>query len=235
MEHAPTVPVTGRSSAYFSRETFRFLRDLKRNNDREWYAANRARYEEHVKAPALRLIEDFAPELAKISARFAATPRSLYRLHRDTRFAKDKSPFKTYAGIHFRHERAKDAHAPGFYLHVEPESVFAGVGIWRPESDALRRIREHIVERPDAWKRASRAKAFVARFELTGDRLSRPTKGFDPGHPLIEDLKWKDYIGVATLAEDFTHEATLPVELAGMFAAATPFMRFLCDALGVPF
>jgi uncharacterized protein (TIGR02453 family) len=235
MERAPTVPVTGRSFAYFSRETFRFLRDLKQNNDREWYAANKIRYEEHVKAPALRLIDDFAPELAEISTRFAATPRSLYRLHRDTRFAKDKSPFKTSAGIHLRHEQAKDSHAPGFYLHVEPGSVFAGVGIWHPESDALRRIREHIVERPNAWKRASRAKAFRARFELAGDRLSRPPRGFDPNDPLIEDLEWKDYIGVATLSEGFTHTAALPVELAGMFATATPFMRFLCDALGVPF
>lgn len=138
--------------AYFSAETFRFLGELAENNDRAWYAANKARYEEHVKAPApaLALIEDFAPRLGRISSRFSATPRSLYRLHRDTRFSKNKSPFKTHAGIHFRHERAKDAHAPGFYLHVEPRNVFAGVGIWHPESDALRRIREHIVEHPEA-------------------------------------------------------------------------------------
>ncbi|MGE0158086.1 MAG: DUF2461 domain-containing protein [Gemmatimonadales bacterium] len=227
--------MTPRPPACFSRETFRFLGDLKQNNDRAWYAANKARYDEHVKSPALALIEDFGPRLAKISPRFAATPRSLYRLHRDTRFAKDKSPFKTHAGIHFRHERARDAHAPGFYLHVEPGNVFAGVGIWHPEPDALRRIREHIVERPDAWKRASRAKAFASRFELAGDRLSRPPKGFDPGHPLIEDLKWKDYIGVATLDERFAREPALPAALATLYRNATPFMRFLCEALGVPF
>jgi uncharacterized protein (TIGR02453 family) len=222
-------------SAYFSQQTFRFLRDLAANNDRAWFAANKSRYDEHVKAPALKLIEDFAPRLEKISARFAATPRSLYRLHRDTRFSKDKSPYKTYAGIHFRHERAKDAHAPGFYLHVEPGSVFAGVGIWHPESDALRRIREHIVERPDGWKRASRAKSFTSTFELAGDRLTRPPKGFDPTSGLIEDLKWKDYIGVATLDERFVRGDALPAELAETFAAGTPLMRFLCDALDVSF
>jgi len=222
-------------SAYFSQQTFRFLRDLAENNDRAWFADNKSRYDEHVKAPALALIEDFAPRLKKISPRFAATPRSLYRLHRDTRFSKDKSPYKTYAGIHFRHERAKDAHAPGFYLHIEPGSVFAGVGIWHPESDALRRIREHIVEHPDAWKRASRAKGFASRFELDGDRLTRPPKGFDPSSGLIEDLKWKDYIGVATLDERFVRGEALPAQLAETFAAGTPLMRFLCEALDVSF
>ena len=222
-------------STYFSEKTFRFLRNLAENNDRAWFAANKSGYDENVKAPALALIEDFAPRLKKISPRFAATPRSLYRLHRDTRFSKDKSPYKTYAGIHFRHERAKDAHAPGFYLHVEPGSVFAGVGIWHPEPDALRRIREHIVEHPDAWKRATRAKGFTSTFELAGDRLTRPPKGFDPTSGLIEDLKWKDYIGVATLDERFARRPTLPAELAETFAAGTPFMRFLCDALDVPF
>jgi uncharacterized protein (TIGR02453 family) len=222
-------------SAYFSQQTFGFLRDLAENNDRSWFAANKSRYDEHVKAPALRLIEDFAPRLKKISPRFAATPRSLYRLHRDTRFSKDKSPYKTYAGIHFRHERAKDAHAPGFYLHVEPGSVFAGVGIWHPDPEALRCIREHIVERPDAWGRASRAKGFTSTFELSGDRLTRPPKGFDPANASIEDLKWKDYIGVATLGERFVRGAALPADLADTFAAGTPFMRFLCDALDVSF
>ena len=221
--------------SYFSTETFRFLHDLAQNNDRAWFMANKPRYEVHVKAPALALIEDFAPRLAKISPRFAATPRSLYRIHRDTRFSKDKSPYKTYTGIHFRHERAKDAHAPGFYLHVEPGNVFAGVGIWHPDPDALRRIREHIVARPDAWKRASRGRAFRAEFELAGDRLTRPPKGFDPEHALIEDLGWKDYVGLATLDERVVRRSTLPADLAETFAAGTSLMRFLCSALDVPF
>lgn len=221
--------------ACFSNETFLFLKDLQRNNERAWFTANKARYEEHLKAPALRLIEDVAPALRKISARFVATPRSLYRIHRDTRFAKDKSPYKTYAGIHFRHERAKDAHAPGFYFHVEPGNVFAGVGIWHPDAPTLRRIREDIVERPDAWKRASRAKGFTAAFELAGDRLARPPKGFDPEHPLLEDLKRKDYIGLATLDERFALGSKLPKDLAELFTAGKPLMRFLCEALDVPF
>ena len=219
----------------FTPDTFRFLKDLKKNNDREWFAANKKRYEEQLKDPALRVIAAFAPELKKISPHFMATPRSLFRIHRDTRFAKDKSPYKTHIGLHFRHDRAKDAHAPGYYLHIEPGGVFLGVGIWHPEGGPLRAIRERIVEDPAGWKRASRAKAFTTAFELSGDRLKRPPKDFDPEHPLIEDLKWKDYIGIAERPDSFVTDAGLPKALAKTFAAGTPFMRFLCDALSVPF
>jgi uncharacterized protein (TIGR02453 family) len=164
-----------------------------------------------------------------------ATPRSLFRIHRDTRFSKDKSPYKTHVGIHFRHDRSKDAHAPGYYLHIEPGSVFAGVGIWHPDAGALRRIRERIIEDPAGWRRASGAKRFTSTFDMAGDRLKRPPKGFDPGHPLIEDLKWKDYIGIVELDDDFVTRAGLPERLARIFAAGTPLMGFLCEALDVPF
>lgn len=220
---------------YFSRETFRFLRDLKKNNERAWFTENRARYEEHVKEPALRVIEGFAPSLKKLSPHFLATPRSLFRIHRDTRFAKDKSPFKTHVGLHFRHDRSRDVHAPGYYLHIEPGNVFAGVGIWHPEAPALGAIRQHIVDEPQAWKRGSRAKSFTDTFDVDGDRLARPPKGFAPDHPLIEDLKWKDYIGIAEFDESFATGPDLLAQLAVVFKAGTPFMRFLCESLDVPF
>lgn len=220
---------------HFGAETLRFLSDLAKNNNRSWFADNKERYETVVKDPALRLIADFAPELKKISAHFKATPRSLYRIYRDTRFSKEKIPYKTHLGIHFRHDRARDAHAPGYYLHIEPGTVFAGVGIWHPDSSALKQIRDAIVEDPAGWKRASRAKSFTGTFELAGDRLKRAPKGFDPEHPMIEDLKWKDYIGVVDLDEAFVTKGDLTKRLAKTFAAGSPLMRFLCGALDVPF
>ena len=221
--------------AHFSPHTLRFIRDLKKNNERAWFVANKDRYEEAVRDPALRFIADFAPKLAKLSPHFMATPRSLFRIHRDTRFSKDKSPYKTHVGIHFRHDRAKDAHAPGYYLHIEPKSVFAGVGIWHPEAGALRLIRQRIVEEPAAWKRATTAKTFTGTFELAGDRLKRPPKGFDLDHPFVEDLKRKDFIGIVELDDAFVTKRDLPERLARTFAAGTPLMRLLCDALDVPF
>jgi uncharacterized protein (TIGR02453 family) len=123
---------------YFTPSLFTFLRELAENNNREWFQDNKSRYEQHVKDPALRLIADFGPRLKKISPHFRADPRavggSLFRIHRDTRFSKDKSPYKTHTGIQFRHELGKDAYAPGFYLHLEPGQVFCGVGSWHSGS-----------------------------------------------------------------------------------------------------
>jgi uncharacterized protein (TIGR02453 family) len=222
-------------TTYFGRETFRFLRDLADNNDREWFAANRARYEARVRDPALRFIQDFAAELGELSGHFQAGPRALFRIHRDTRFSKDKSPYKSYTGIQFRHDRAKDVHAPGYYLHIEPGGVFAGLGIWRPDGASLRAIRERIVEKPADWKRAMRAKRFRETFNLQGDRLKRPPRGFDAEHPLIDDLRWKDFIAIRNLPQSFVTGAEFPKELAALFRSGSPFMRFLCDAVGVPF
>ena len=146
-----TKPAARRStSAHFSPELFRFLRQLKRNNRRDWFEKNKPRYIEYVRDPLLQFIEDYAPRLHTISPYLVADPKpvggSMFRIYRDVRFSKDKTPYKTSAGIHFRHEQSKDAHAPGFYLHVAPGEIFVALGIWHPASEALREIREHIAE-----------------------------------------------------------------------------------------
>lgn len=220
---------------YFTNASFQFLKDLKANNDRDWFVENKPRYEAQVKEPALRLIEDFGPHLKKLSPHFMATPRSLFRIYRDTRFSKDKTPYKTATGIHFRHDQAKDAYAPGFYFHVEPGEVFVALGIWHPQSPALRMIRDHIVEDPAGWKRASRGKRFTESFTLEGESLKRAPKGIDPEHPLIDDLRRKDFIGVKSVSQSFATSADLPAELATHFRAGVPLVRYLCNALGVPF
>ncbi|MDE0473152.1 MAG: DUF2461 domain-containing protein [Gammaproteobacteria bacterium] len=223
--------------AYFTPATFDFLTELAANNNRDWFAANKPRYEGDVKAPALRFISDFGSHLARIGPRFRADPRanggSLFRIYRDTRFSRDKSPYKTHTGIHFRHEAAKDAHAPGFYLHLEPGRVFVGCGIWRPGGPALRKIREAIDQDPDAWLRASRDEGFRAAFELEGDSLIRAPKGFSVDHPLIVDLRRKDFIGVAHLSEEAVASEGFLEMFAGLCRDAVPFQHWLCGALGV--
>jgi uncharacterized protein (TIGR02453 family) len=126
-------------------------------------------------------------------------------------------------------------HAPVYYLHIQPRGVFAALGIWHPDPASLHAIRERIAEKPAAWKRASRDRKLLGAFELQGDRLRRVPKGFDPGHALVEDLMWKDFIAVKELPDSFLTGADLPRRLAGLYAAGTPYMRFLCDAVGVPF
>ena len=223
---------------HFTPATFSFLTELAANNNREWFRANKSRYDGDVKEPALRFISDSAPHLAQISSRFRADPRanggSLFRIYRDTRFSNDKRPYKTHTGIHFRHEAAKDAHAPGFYLHLQPGSVFAGVGIWRPGGQTLRSIREAIDEDPDAWLRVSRDPRFRAWFELSGDSLIRAPKGFKIDHPLIKDLRRKDFIGVAHLSESTVLSHDFLTRFAGLCSDGAPLQRWLCGAIGVP-
>ena len=153
----------------------------------------------------------FGPKLQSISEHFVADTRtnggSMFRIYRDVRFSKDKSPYKTQAAAHFRHEVGKSAHAPGFYLHLAPDEVFAGVGLWQPDSATLGRIRNRIASNPQRWERASKDPAFLDAFELTGRSLKRPPKGFDADHPCIEDLKRKDHIAACMFDEE---EATSP-------------------------
>jgi uncharacterized protein (TIGR02453 family) len=227
------------TQASFGPELLSFLTDLRANNNREWFAANKDRYEEDLVEPALAFINAFAPRLEKISPHFRADARpsggSLFRIYRDTRFSKDKTPYKTNLGIHFRHERSKNAYAPGFYLHIGPDEVFAGGGIWHPDTEAATRIREAIVADPDRWKRATRGRAFASRLELGGDSLKRVPRWADPEHPLVEDLRRKDFFAWARLSGDDVVAPGLLDEYARICRAAAPLMQFLCDALEVPY
>jgi uncharacterized protein (TIGR02453 family) len=223
----------------FSPRLFTFLRDLAANNDREWFAANKARYVADVQEPALAFIEDVGPRLVDVSPHFVAEPRtvggSLFRIYRDTRFSKDKTPYKTHVGIQLRHDRAKDAHAPGFYLHLEPGSVFMGCGTWRPDAETLRAIRTAIASDGARWQAIVGDPAFSGRFRLAGDALKRPPAGFDPDHPLIDDLKRKDFIAVTDLAQTDVTSRGFLTQFMHLSAQSSDFMRFLCDGARVPF
>lgn len=219
-------------SKAFDRELFVYLQDLAANNDRVWFNDNKKRYELTVKEPALDFIESFRPRLAELSPNFEANARvvggSLFRINRDTRFAKDKTPYKTHTGLHFRHERAKDAHAPGFYLHLEPRNSFMGAGLWRPEPKVARQIREYIAEHRDRW---TTVVADLGPFALAGDSLKRPPRGFDPTDALIDDLKRKDFMVTASLTQkDITSSAFLDT-FDQRCRQTLPFVAFLCDAL----
>jgi uncharacterized protein (TIGR02453 family) len=226
-------------TTHFTPATYAFLRDLAANNDREWFKSNKDRYVEKVQEPALEFISDFGPRLAKISPHFTADARvvggSLFRIHRDTRFAKDKTPFKENTGVQFRHEAARDAHAPGYYLHLQPGGTFMGVGLWRPETAVAHRIREHIAENPKEWRQAAHGRRFAEVFSLEGDSLVRAPKGFDPEHPFVSDLKRKDFIATTRLSQRAVTSDGFIDEYARLCRTATPFMRFLCEAVGVRF
>ena len=226
-------------ASYFTPATFKFLSQLATHNEREWFQANKARYIEVVQEPALRFIVDFAPKLAGISEHLVADARpqggSLYRIYRDTRFSKDKTPYKTNVAMRFGHGAGLGIHAPGLYLQIEPGNSYAGAGLWRPETALARTVREAIVSDPAGWEKAAHNKAFLKRFTLDGDSLARPPQGFDPNHPFVEDLKRKDFVAGASLEDALVTSDRLLPEYTAMSKAAAPFLGFLTGAVGLEF
>lgn len=227
---------------YFSRGVFEFLNELEANNEKPWWDANKQRYIEVIREPALEFINDFGDRLGKISPHFVADSRtvggSLMRPYRDTRFSKDKTPYKTNVGIQFRHELGKDVHAPGFYLHLEPKASFAGVGLWRPETPSARSIRQAINDDPTGWKKAAKSKTFTDVWSIDleeDDLLKRVPKEFDPDHPYPDDLKQKSFIAGTRLTQAKVTSAGFDADLAALYKKASNYTAFLCSAIGVPF
>lgn len=223
----------------FPEDFFRFFEDLEQNNERAWFNENKARYYESVVNPTSEFIVAMAPRLKKISPHYIANPKphggSMFRIYRDTRFSRDKTPYKTHAGVQFRHEAGKDAHAPGFYLHLAPAEVFFGGGVWMPPNPVLNRVRDHIVDNAQSWSRIRNTKAIVASGGIRGDSLKRPPRGFDPQHRHVEDLKKKSfYVATGVPAEAVLGPGFIEQVTDG-FKLAAPMMRFINDALDLPF
>ncbi len=223
----------------FAKSTFAFLDELAANNSRAWFEENKSRYESLVREPALDFIEAMEPALKTFAPSFRAEPRkvggSLMRVFRDTRFSRDKTPYKTNIGIQFRHALGKDVHAPGFYVHIATDECFFGAGCWHPEADALGKIRDLVVQKPEKWFAARNNKKFTSQWELTGDSLTRPPRGYAADHIAIEDIKRKDFVALAPLSiKEVTGKGL--VELAEKrFTESVPLMKFLCEALEVQY
>jgi uncharacterized protein (TIGR02453 family) len=226
--------VTTAEAPSFSPELFAFLRELNEHNDRQWFNANKDRYERELKEPALAFIEDLGHRLPRVAPHLTADQRSLFRIYRDTRFSKDKTPYKTHVGIYFRHARSAEADTGGMYLHLEPRHVFLGAGIWHPGSPALKRIRDAIVAHPDAWRAALAAVEPEWRLG-DGESLKRAPAGYSPDHPLIEDIKRKSFAILSPLTQREVTASGFLDTCETRAEQARPFMEFLCAALGVEY
>jgi uncharacterized protein (TIGR02453 family) len=219
--------------AHFNPELFTFLKQLRKNNNREWFHTNKERYESVVRDPFLRFIADLSFRLDEISPHLEADPRpvggSMFRIYRDVRFSKDQSPYKTHAGAHFPHIDAdKNVHVPGFYLHLEPGGCFAAAGVWHPDSTTLKRIRAAIVERPTVWEAVRRSK-----LRIEGRTLARPPKGYDAQHPFIEDLKRQDFVSSIAFSDAQVCHPRFLSDFVAACKKMNPLMKFLTKALGL--
>ncbi|MDQ6982744.1 MAG: DUF2461 domain-containing protein [Mariprofundus sp.] len=224
---------------HFSLSTFAFLEELAANNNRDWFSDHKQHYDNEVRAPALAFIEAVGERLPGFAPHFLADSRktggSLMRVYRDTRFSRDKTPYKTNIGIQFRHEAGKDIHAPGYYVHISAVECFVGIGIWHPPPNALTAIRKAIVDKPQVWSKTRNDEQFNRWFSLSGNSLKTAPRGFDKAHPLLDDLKRKDFIGIGNLAPALVEQQDFSNIVCDYFTVGTSFMRFLCSALRLPF
>ncbi len=221
------------TQAYFTPRLFQFLRDLKAHNTRGWFEENKDRYEADVKGPMLQFITDLGPHLRKISPHLSADPRpaggSMFRIHRDIRFSRDKSPYKTNIGAHFSHLRGgRDAHAPGYYLHLEPGRSMGGGGLWHPDAPALKKVRDRIVQQSRAWK------TIRSRLDVDGEALKRVPPGYDPAHPFAEDLKLKDFYTMVEFSEREACGKDFMDRFVGACRTTSPLLEFLAGGVGLP-
>jgi uncharacterized protein (TIGR02453 family) len=218
---------------------FDFLRELSANNDRDWFTDNKARYQSDVLDPAVELVRQLEKPLARVAPMLAAVPKrsggSILRIYRDTRFGKDKTPYKTNVGISLKHQAGDDIHAPGAYLHLDPQETFIGAGCWRPERQSLASIRAAIDSDSKSWLKAKRDKKFAGRFKLTGESLKTSPRDFPSDHPMIEDLRRIDFIAIAHWTEADWVRNDVVDRIISDIKAARPLMNFLCNALAVPY
>ena len=216
-----------------------FLDELAQNNNREWFKEHKGDYESHVVDPVLDFIRAMQPRLMEISPHLMVEAKkvggSMFRIYRDTRFSKDKTPYKTHVGIRFPHREFKQRAGPGLYMHISSQNAYLATGVWHPESHALAKIRAKIDEDRRGWLKARDNKEFRKLYKLTGDRLKGAPRGYKKDHPLIDDLRRKDFVGVRELPVNDLFEKGLPDKLAKSYRTTRPLLQFLAEALEVPF
>lgn len=215
-----------------AKETVDFLKKLDKNNNRDWFNANKDAF---VKANdnVIAVTEDLLGRIAKFDLLVSGIdPKScVFRIYRDVRFSQDKSPYKTNLGA-FVAPGGKKAMLPGYYFHVQPSMFFSAAGKHMPDPSELLKIRNAIVADTKGFLKIVEGKKFRERFgEMHGERLVKPPKGFAADHPAIEYLKLKSF----TVGENFSEKEAVstayPKMLADSFKAAYPFVEFLRNAL----
>lgn len=227
----------------FTPKAFTFLRGLKKNNRKEWFEERRDVYEVELKARLAALIEDVDVQLAELAPEIVGSPKkSAFRIHRDVRFSKDKSPYKTHVACWFFHRdigtrmQSDAVHGgAGFYVHITPGECFCGGGIWMPPRPALAKIRQALVDDQEGWEAIVNERAFRRRFGVldTEGMLTRIPRGFAVDHPAAEWLKYQSFTAGCALTDAEVQSAKLPETLARHYKAMTPFVRWLNLALGL--
>lgn len=227
--------------AGFRPAALRFLRQLRRNNRREWFEAHRAEYEGELREPMKALVEEVDVRLAGFAPEITGDPRrSMFRIHRDVRFSRDKSPYKTHAACWLYHRDAgcgvggEAAGGAGFYFHLEPGQSLVGAGIWMPPRPLLARLRDRLSDDLRGFERIVLAPGFRRRYGALDAEamLTRLPRGYGETHPAARWLRYQSFTAGRSLREAEALSPRLATTLARDFEALTPLVRWLNGALG---
>jgi len=226
-----------KGKTHFTPEVLKFLAELKLHNNRDWFLANKERYETQVRDPFLRFLADLGPGLAKINPNILVDPSpsrgSMMRIYRDIRFSDDKTPYRTFLGARFLNHAAKDDAMPAFYLHIGLSGSYIGAGIWHPGTRSLRQIRDAIVADPNRWRKIASKLQKDSRCTWAGETLTRPPRGYAADHPLMADLKRKDFAVRSSFAESDVYRPNFLNLVLDRYRAAAPLVGFLSGAVGL--
>ncbi len=221
------------TSPGFTAQTLTFLRALKRHNTREWFHEHRARYDAHVHAPMLAIVERLAVDLPRVAPGFHASPKlSLFRPWRDTRFSANKAPLKTNVAAVFPYRSLARMEGASLYFEVAPEHVWIGGGLYSPDAPTLHGVRAHIAARHRVLARLVAAPAFAARLgTMQGERSTRMPRGFDAAHPAADVIRHKQFLAAREESPAFAVRADFYEELLATFQAMAPFVAFLNEPI----
>jgi uncharacterized protein (TIGR02453 family) len=209
-----------------------FLRNLAKNNDRDWFNPRKAIYEAELKEPMLAIVRkitdamiDFAPNHMR------PAEKSLFRIYRDTRFSSDKRPYKTHVAAWWSHQGLQKTSGAGYYFHISPKEVVVAAGSYMPDKDQLAAIRNWLLDHHDEFRKLLQSAALRRAFvEFEGERLSRPPKGFPKEHPALDLIQCRQWGLSATLPAAAALKPTLAATIVRYFRLAAPMV----DALNTP-
>jgi uncharacterized protein (TIGR02453 family) len=216
----------------FPEEALAFFRGLERNNRREWFQPRKPVFDEKVKRPMLELVSAINSEMQTFAPLHVTEPESaIYRIYRDTRFSKDKKPYKTHIAAYFP-RRGMDRHtASGYYMGISHKEVAVGGGMYMPTPENLRAVRNHVAERHGEFRKIISAKTLRKLLgELHGDQLSRVPKGFAADHPAADLLRYKQFFVYIERPADLATSHNVHSEILRRFEAMAP----LVDLLNAP-
>jgi len=213
----------------FPKEGIEFFRGLMRNNKREWFQPRKHIFETQLKQPMRELVMQVNREMARFAPEYRTDPdKAIYRIYRDTRFSKDKTPYKDHIAASF-HRPSADAHGEaGFYFAVSHKEAAVGGGVYMPAPEALQAIRGHLAEHHAEFRKLIRGRTLRELFgEMQGEQLTRVPKGFTPDHPAADLVRYKQFLFYIELPPELVVTKDLQGEIVRRFRALAPFLRFL--------